>query len=41
MLYTVTSKINIYDVKTENLQTDFEFKTNLNSALSELEKNVE
>ena len=31
MLYTVTSKINIYDVKTENLQTDFKFKTNLNA----------
>ena len=31
MLYTVTSKINIYDVKNENLQSDFEFKTTLNA----------
>ena len=31
MLYTATSKINIYDVKIENLQSDFEFKTELNA----------
>ena len=31
MLYTTTSKINIYDVKIENLQSDLEFKTELNA----------
>ena len=31
MLYTATSKINICDVKIENLQGDFEFKTELNA----------
>ena len=31
MLYTATSKINIYEVKIENLQSDFEFKTELNA----------
>ena len=31
MLYTATSKINICDVKIENLQSDFEFKTELNA----------
>ena len=31
MLYTATSKINIYDVKIENLHSDFEFKTELNA----------
>ena len=31
MLYTATSKIIIYDVKIENLQSDFEFKTELNA----------
>ena len=30
MLYTATSNINIYNFKTENLQSDFEFKTKLN-----------
>ena len=31
MLYTTTSKINIYDVKIENLQSDLEFKIELNA----------
>ena len=31
MLYTATSKIHIFDVKIENLQSDFEFKTGLNT----------
>ena len=31
MLYTATSNINIYNFKTENLQSDFEFKTKLNA----------
>ena len=30
MLYTATSNINIYNFKTENLQSNFEFKTKLN-----------
>ena len=31
LLYTATSKINIYNVKIENLQRNFEFKTELNA----------
>ena len=31
MLYTTTSKIHIFDVKIENLQSNFEFKTGLNT----------
>ena len=31
MLYTATSKINIYNVKIENFQSDFKFKTELNA----------
>ena len=31
MLYTATSKINIYDIKIENLQNDFQLKTELNA----------
>ena len=31
MLYTATSTINIYDVKIENLQNDFQLKTELNA----------
>ena len=31
MLYSATSKINIHDVKIENLQSDFEFKSELNA----------
>lgn len=31
MLYTASSKINIYNVKIVNLQSDFKFKTKLNA----------
>ena len=36
MLYTATSKINIYDVKIENLQSDFEFRTELNPVVKDV-----
>lgn len=31
MLYTASSKINIYNVKIVNLQSDFKLKTELNA----------